>query len=268
MKFPKKNRKGIKKAVFRRGKYKPSVSTVKSIVNHSISRAIEQKHCMFNQTLNILPFSSGIQDQNVIPLSPYATYMSINQGVSDGSRTGNAINIKKASISFTLYPYPYDATYAPAPRPQEVMFIVFYDRYYDNTALCTPSANADFFQTSTGSTTFTGNLIDINRWVNLDRYKVFYKKVFKLGFSQYGGTGANAGAQSYSNNDYKYNCNFKFNYAKYLVKHCKYNDNTSIPSTRALSAMWISVPANGSTWGAGERPAIVQYQTHMTYTDA
>lgn len=243
---------------------------IKRIAQKVVNANVEHKECQYSQSKNILPAAAatGGQDNNVIPIHPYSGFMALNQGVGDGSRVGNSIKITNASMNFSIFPSPYNATTMVNPRPQNVMFIAFYDRNY-TTSIPQPTANIDFYNNNNSTTTFTGVLSDLTRWINFDRYKVFYKKIFKLGFASNSGTGANPAFQNYNNNDYKLNIlNFKFNYTKYLVKRTKFNDNNSIPTTRGLYCMWISVPCDNSPWGSGEIPCTVSYQMHMKYEDA
>jgi hypothetical protein len=242
---------------------------VKSIVKRELNLNVEKKQIMYGALHALYSFASATsnQDLNVYPLTPYQGYMQIAQGVSDGSRVGNMIVPKYASINFVLYPYPYDATNNPAPRPQEVVFLVLTDKS-DPTSVPRPTNNGDFYQANAGTATFSGDLSDITDWYNRDRYEIVHKKIFKLGYSAFGGTGSSASNQFFQNNDYSYNHIYKYNYTKHLPKHIKYNDNNTIPISKGLYAFWYSVPANGSAWSATDRPCLVDFQMHMTYEDA
>lgn len=266
--FKKRGRKAFKP---RRRFFKRKGITTKKAITRIVKRVVarneENKSKEYVNTRQILPYA-GNQDANVIPLSPYASYLDITQGTADGSRIGNRIKIKHASITFTLWPYPYSSSLNAVPIPQDIQFYIFYDRQND-TEVPVPSSNGDFYQNNGSTSTFTGTLTDLTRWVNQDRYRVVYRRRFKLGFAQNAASGADANNANWSNNDYKLNImNFKVNYTKWLVKNVKYNDNNATPTTRGLFCMWISVPCNGSTWGSTQLPSTVTMQTRVTYEDA
>lgn len=270
-KFSKKARKIVVVKTSRRKKNKKismKKKTVAKIAKQVYDRQTENKHREFSAGLALKTFLSGNQDANVIPLSPFASFLDIQQGVADGGRIGNRLKIKNAAINFSLFPNGYNASTNITPIPQNVMFVIFYDRL-NPTQVPSPTANGDFYQANGSTTGFTGRLYDEISWINFDRYKVVYKRLFKLGFQLNQGSGADANNAQWANNDYKLNyLNFKVNYTKWLIKNVKYNDNNSTPTTRGLFAMWISVPANNSQFGSTQAPMSIQYQTAMSYEDA
>lgn len=243
---------------------------IEQIVHRVISRNLEHKSSEYGLTGKLIFPGTGIvnnNDSNIIPMSPFGSALAIGQGTGDGVRVGNRITITKASLDMTIYPAP--ATSFTTPKPQNIMFILFYDKQ-NPTLIPTPQSNGDFYQNGNSVSTFNNNLTDITRWINFDRYKVFYKRVFKVGTADYEGTGASTANNYFANNDYKLNVlNFKVNLMKYLVKRVRYNDNLTTPMTRALFGMWVSLPADNQTWnGTTDTPAAVSFQLHIQYTDA
>lgn len=245
----------------------PFKKTVAKIAQQVVSKNQENKAREYSATRTIYPYA-GAQDTNVFPVSPFASYLDIQQGTGDGARIGNKIKIKSGSITFSLWPYNYNSSTNAVPIPQNVMFYLFYDRLNDTT-VPTPSANGDFYQNNGSTATFAGNLTDLTRWVNLDRYRVVYRRLFKLGFAINQASGADANNAQWSNNDYKLNVlNFRVNTTKWLIENVKFNDNSSNPTTRGLFGMFITVPCNGSAYGSSQIPATFTYQTRVVYEDA
>lgn len=246
---------------------KITVKNVKAIVKKAVVGNLEHKKKEYSATRTIFPYL-GAQDTNVFPLSPFASYLDIQQGTGDGARVGNQIKILKGTVTFTLWPFNYNVATNAVPIPQDVMFVIFYDKN-DDTNIPTPSANGDFYQNNNTTAGFSGNLTDLTRWINLDRYTVVYKKLFKLGFAINQVNGADANNAQWSNNDYKLNVmNHTVDYTKHLIKHVKFNDNNSNPTTRGLFGMFITVPCNGAQFGSAQVPSTFTYQSRLIYTDA
>lgn len=249
------------------GKPKRLTKKQKEEVALIVDKKIETKHSNYSNVKTLQPFL-GSQDSNVIPLGPQAGVNSITQGTGDGSRVGNEINITEGKIKFSIIPFPYNSLTNAVPIPQNIVFVVFYDRD-DVNSIPTPTSNGDFFQNNNSSVGFSGNLNDIIRDYNEDRYRILFKTMFKLGWAINQANGADANNGQWSNNDYKLNVlNFTYNYTKHLIKNTKFNDNTGNPSTRGLYAMWYSVPCNNSQFGSTQTFAQVIYQTSLKYKDA
>lgn len=234
-----------------------------------MSANIEDKKIVFNvNAKGLRPFSSSLQDTNVVALSPFPSFLAINQGDGESDRVGNKIKLKHLSINFDLYPMPYNASTNPIIQPQNIMFLVFYDKS-NPTTLPTPTANGDFFDFNNSAQNFQGNLTDLSRWFNTDRYKIFYKRIFKLGFASYESAGPDTNNELFSNNDYKLSfVNIHVPLTKYAVSRVQFDDNDATPTTRGLFAMWISVPASNAGWPSGTVSASVTYQVHAEYEDA
>ena len=61
--------------------------------------------------------SSLYKNENVIPVTPYSGFLTIQQGVSEGQRLGNKVNMKSVRLRLGIWPKQYDATTNPNPRP-------------------------------------------------------------------------------------------------------------------------------------------------------
>lgn len=254
-----------------------SAGTVKKIVKRAIAVNIENKTNQFNDSLNVSQSSSSSTgssfiDDSIFCLSPgnSGNGVFIQQGTGQGERIGNRIKIKRAMLNINFTPTPYNADVNPLPSPQFVRMVFFYDRIAP-IAVPTPGANGNFFQNGDTYSPFQGNLLDITRPYNLDRFRVLFQKTFKIGYQAYAGTGVNVTSQSFTNNDFKLNIFRKFNITKYLVKNVRWQDNlTTNPTTRALWCALYAVNANNIvvTATVPYTPVGCWYTVSIDYEDA
>jgi len=254
-----------RKSYARKGR---SVASVKSIVAKMLSKNIEKKCFQFLGTgHDILPSSSPGFDSQIIPVSPAASYLAINQGLGQGGRIGNKITIKKLTMDGVLFPLGYNAVSNLTPAPLQVKLWVFYDKEEPN-AVPSPMLAADILQFGSSSIAFQNELFDHTMPINLDRYRVLTTRTYKLGYASYGGTGAQPQQGNFANNDFKLNCRVKLDLTKYAIKRCVYRDNSSTPTTRGLYAMFQPVYANGNPILATQIPARFEYMLNVEYQDA
>lgn len=247
---------------------------LKRLIQREISRNVENKTIQaynLDRTL-VSVFDAQFPNTtgpvgNVITLGPDPFSLNIVQGTGQGGRIGNKIRTKRLIWKGTIAPFSYGANYNPEPQPLQVKIFIFYDKD-DPNAIPNPAANANFFQNGNTSTGFHGDLVDMWSPINTDRYRVLTSKTYKLGFANNAGTGSVAAAQSFSNNDFKLNCNFYFDLTKYYPKRVVYNDTSTTPLTRGLWGMFVLANASGVIMGAGARPCGVQYMQNYVYEDA
>lgn len=243
-----------------------SKTTVKAIVKREIARNIENKtFSIYTSVQPVYPYGSPNFQASINPVTPYASYLSIVQGTSQGTRTGNEIKIKSLMFKFVLTPTIFDATFNFQPRPTDVILWIFYDKTNDNII---PQIGTDFLQLGGSSVPLQNSLIDITAPVNTDRYRVLFRKVYKVGFASYNGSGTLAAFQSFSNNDYKLNIRGSVNLMPYIVKHVKFNDNNATPTTRGLFAVFQAVSAAGGAYSSAYIPVNAAVTVDMQYEDA
>lgn len=268
--FPKKRRgakatKGYKKRGSSMG-----VKGVTKIVKSVMSRNLEVKTLDYAWAPNTILGCYGgtlFNTNNCFTISPSASYLNCVQSVTANGRIGNRINIKSAKLSMMFNPYPYDVTFNPTPSPLVITVVLFYqiEAPHDLT-----TTMAGFYQNgaSSDNPSLVGAAYDTMKPINKDRYRVFYKRSFKLGFSTYGGTGVNAAAQSYSNNDFKYSQKCVIDYTKHLIKSVKYNDTTIDPTTRIVQCSILISSAGGKVLSNTERLVYLNGNMSIRYTDA
>lgn len=255
-----------KKRMYRKSGVK--VSTVKSIVKKAIAANVENKtDQFFSPTSNIYVSTSGSFVSSIIPCSPYTGYLSILQSGAQGGRIGNRIKIKNLAIKGTIFPTQYNGTTNLIPQPVQVILWFFYKRDNPRTI---PTTMTGFLQDGDTARDLDNNLTDVWSRVNGDVYRLLTKRVFKLGYSNYttSSAGVQAGSNSFTNNDFKLNCNFKVNLTKYAVKNVKFNDSTTQPFTRGIYCLPQVVAASGGQLPSSQIMAQMAYELSISYEDA
>jgi len=246
---------------------KKPTQSMKRFVKAEISRNIENKT---KQVLNLgkplYPTTSANFTNSIFPLSPSAVNVSVVQGTGQGDRIGNKIKIKKAMFRGTMHPNVYDATTNPGPAPLQVVMWFFYDKENPQTV---PNPTSDFLQFGGAVQSMQNDLVDLWAPINTDKYRVLGKRIFKLGNSEFVGTPGGAQQAGYfANNDFKYNCSFSINVAKWMPKTYVFRDNNTEPTTRGLYCMIQCISASGSQLGAALVPATLSYIMDLEWEDA
>lgn len=245
---------------------KSSTKMIKTEVKKQIALKLENKNVQYFSTGTfIYPSVNANWTSSHIPLSPYGSYLSLNQGVGNGTRVGNEIIIKKLIFQGNLYQLPYNATSNPTPFPCHVKFWIMYDKTNPDAV---PNPQSDFLQNGNSTTPLFNDLVDLWAPVNAEKYRVLATKEFKIGYAGNTGSGLVAGQAYGANNDYKFNQKFKFDLTKHVVKRVKYNDNNASPTTRGLYLVATVVQANGSQYSNVTIPVEMQYVLNMEYEDA
>jgi len=239
---------------------------ITAIVKKEQARNTENKTFQYYDIAKqIYPSVNALFSTSIDPMTPYPAFLQITQGVGEGSRVGNEIKIKRLTVKGNIYQKPYNATTNPTPFPCHVKIWFYYDKQNPCDISYTAS---DFLQLGSSSRPLFNDLLDLWYPVNEDRYRVLATKSFKLGYASNTGTGSVV-AQAYaSNNDYKFNHQFSFDLTKHCIKNVKFNDNSSIASTRGIFMMATVVQANGAPYNNAVVPAEMQYVLDVEYEDA
>lgn len=259
-----------KRKAFKSNRKTVKKPTIKKMIKTAIHRTIENKSRQEIVTTAKTLYSANsaaLLDGSIIPLTPFATSLQVDQGVGAANRVGNKINLRKLTFKGTIFPQPYDGVFNVSPQPLQVKLWIFYDKR-DPTIKPTPAAQGNFFQNDNSTTTFSNNLSDLWKPINTDIYRVVATKMFKLGNAINTSSGTNAAASDWTNNDFKYNCNFSIPLTKHCVKNIKFNDNNSNPTTRGLFAMFQCVYASGGAVSSGQILAKMYYMLDMEFEDA
>lgn len=261
----KKSSSTVTKKKYRTRSSKVVVSQVKRIIKKEISRQAENKTKQyFSNGSNVLPSAATTFLNSIIPVTPYAGFLEIPQGLGQGDRIGNRIMIKNLTMKGTIWPLPYDILYNPNPVPLQVVLWFFINR---NTPGSTPTSMNGFLQDGSSSRNLQNQLSDVMARVNGDRYRLLTKRVFKIGYANNAGTGNQPAYQTFANNDFKLNQNFKINLTKYVVKNVRYIDGSNTPSTRGLWVIAQALNADGSSMANNIIPARMSYELNIQYED-
>lgn len=202
------------------------------------------------------------------PISPFSGFLSIGQGSTQGTRTGNKIRTMKATLKIVLRPAEFSAELNPNPKPQDIKIWFFRCKNQQNQT--TLSNMTHFLQAGAGSLGLSGILTDINATVNSDLFTLLGTKVFKVGSAMYQGNpgpGGNPSWQYFGNNDYKWNVIRTFDVTKYLLKEYSFNDTDST-ATQPMTVMLVeSVNANGTVTPAEDYSTEMNFQLKYDYAD-
>ena len=199
-----------------------------------------------------------------VPISPYDSYISIAQGATQGSRTGNKIRIAKATLDLIFYPGAYSATENPTPMPQ--MIKVWFVRCKGQSNSSTLDFSK-FFQNGASASAPDATLGDMIRYVNRDSFTPLGSRVVKQGVSINTGNGSLVNQQYMANNDYKMNNILKIDVTPYLYKEYDYPDNTNTPTNDMTIMVFEGVNADGSAGVSQDWSHFIQVSLQVQYTD-
>jgi len=235
--YPKKDKKVVKKVVI--------PETIKAYVQRSIARQAEDKEFRFYT--NNLAIRNAVSlatiSSSIFPVSPYAGFLQIDQGVGQGQRVGNKIRLTHLRLKGTMYPAPYAEFTNPFTVPLEIVLWFFYNR---DTPSVVPASGSDFLALGSASVGLSGLLTDVWAPINTDQYVLKKKVHYKLGFAISQGDAGVSSSQYFANNDFKLNQNFDIDLLPHVVKNVVFDDNISIPTTRGLFCMAEAIYAHGT----------------------
>ena len=268
--FRKYSRKGPKRT-YKRKSYAKKTPPLKRMIRREIARNVENKTAqiyVYDQRLYAVG-NVSFPTYNVFPVGIDPGGLSITPGTGQGNRIGNTIKTKKLVFKGTLVPTEYDATFNPAPQPVQIKMWIFYDKTNPDD-LPNPQAAGDFFQNGSTTKGFQNDLVDMWSPVNTDRYRVMATRTYKLGMAIHsnGLPGSNGSISNSANNDFKYNCNFSFDLTKHYPQRVKFNDGSTVPSTRGLFCMISYANAQGNPVGVNNYSVRLQYMLDYQYEDA
>lgn len=267
-----------RRSVFKRrvvSKSRQPTKAFTKLVQAVISRNIENKsrQCAYEMAVQATQPGGAEPWFGLIPISPYydpgapiGSIIDIDQGVGQGQRVGNTIRTKYCQFKGVMYPRPESPETNPNPVPMEVCMWIFKIKdQKDGTALA-PNAkyfvDNEFFQSNNSTEGVVGSIINMVQTINSDNIHLYYKRVFKVGYSQ--GTGTSG----QPNNDFAFNRKFSINITKFLPKVIKYDDNNENPSINPVYCFIAPFRADGSVDLGNNKPLQVDYEINYVYEDA
>jgi len=240
---------------------------LKKIIQKEIFRTAETKLVQYyNYSRDLVtPVDSGtFVTNNIFPVGIDPSSITIPQGSGQGNRLGNSVTTRKLVFKGTFVPKPYNATFNTGNQPMQVKMWIFYDK---RNPVNLPNPMADFFQNGNTSKGFQSDLVDMWSPVNTDIYSILATRQFKLGCADYSGDGNSTQNHFFANNDFKYNCNFSIDLTKHYLKNIKFNDTTTVPTSRGLFCMIEYVAASGAQFPLGNTAVNLQYMISYEYDD-
>lgn len=205
-------------------------------------------------------------DNGVYTLHPTQNRIQISQGTGQGQRVGNRIRTKSSYIKGILFTQQQNATYNPTPKPYEVLVMIYKIIGQGNTV---DTSLTGLYQNGNSVSGPLGSLQDLTFPINSDRYRVFYKRIFKIGAADNTGTGASIGLQYFANNDYKRNQVFYIPLTKYMDKIIRYNDTSTTCQNDCLYMCMLPLACDGTvlTAGNGVLPVACTMTQVYNFTD-
>lgn len=261
-----------KKPLVRKGRKYVRKASKKPKVARNFARAVRKviqktAEAKLASSEMVIGFGNNQQSptMNVRTLSPSSAYMPIIQGNSQDERVGNRIQTKKVTLRYILHSLPYNASTNTAPCPMDV--VIWIGRLKRSVESPTSANFSNFLQYGSASVAPVGDLSDINGVINRDYFIVEKKLVHKVAYAEYAGTGVNVGAQSYANNDYKYNVVRSIDITKCFAKTYIFNDADNDPQN-SRTYMWMeAIRADGLTGISTNIPCMFRATLDYTYTD-
>lgn len=244
------------------------------LVQRVVSRNVENKSRQAYGSMNcIYPQIGGSYAwYGLLPLTPYSSVgaptdytITINQGTGAGSRVGDVIKTKKVWFKGVIVPNPYSADLNPNPKPMEVCIWIFKlkRQTLGNTITEANGAiNNNFFQSGNTALGVNGGLFNIVQTMNTDYIRLFYKRVFKVGYS----AGTISGDRP--NNDFAMNRKFSIDVTKYIPKNVRYNDNTDTPSIDPVYVFIAPFRADGTVQTGNYAGVNLSWELNYVYEDA
>jgi len=249
------------------GGRKRSVSAgVKKYVKSQISKNIENKCININAGSSFGNITEST-DMNVYPMLPYTGYGTIPQGITQGTRIGNAVKVKKLTLSYVLRPTPYSATSNAFPQPVEVDMFLGYVNQVPGF-LPVPGDFTYLFQQGATSIAPVGNLRDIIATVNTDYWTIKKRWRHKIGYASSEGTGAYPADQYFANNDFKLNAVRKLDITKLVQKQLKFLDSANTLQGKNLFFFYQAVAATGGSFSSTTLPVNIEFWVDLQYEDA
>lgn len=242
--------------------------SVKKIIKGMAEKKVQNQLVIAN-LFNVGVAQASWLAANQIPLTPGVvaggSSMAIQQGAGQAARIGNRVRTHKCNLTIAMYPSFYNVTTNANPVPQDVR-LIFYTKKYDKRSPLVAGDMSTFWQLGASVSAVSGTLTDMVKQVNKDLYNVYKDVKFKLGPSQFTGTGAPTSILS--NNDYKLNILKTFDVTKFAPKVLVFNDTDNNPQNTTLFCAVFLAPADGTTPTATQtQPSAWTAMVEYHYTD-
>lgn len=256
----------MKKRALKKRIGKPKVSkSIKTFVNRAIAVKAENKIINIQSSVSLTGYNTD-NTLRSIALTPNTSW-GIGQGVTQSTRVGNAITVKRIMFNYTLYPRNYDVSTYSVPKPGLVMLILC--RVKNRPSDIPNSTDVSLlFQNGASASAPFATIEDNNRYFNKDYFDILKCWTHKLGNAAYTGTGGFPQSQYYANNDFNFLYQRKMNIAKYIPKVMKFQDGTTSQTGKGIFLLAQYMNADGSVLTGGNIAADLKYYINFEFEDS
>ena len=231
--------------------YKKRMPTAKvaKVVKQVLARQVEVKQCGNNPALYSWNANNGSMS---VPIDLGGCFSNVTQGVTDGTRIGTKIFVKKAVLNLNIM--TNQANLITGPIPSIVTIFIGYQKGQRSVQ---PGSTelAGIFNDGPSSDGMTGLTLDLLRTINYNRFTV-KRYDFKIGVSE-------SGNGQYSNNDFPMYVNRKISLPLLLGNVLYSNDQfNNYNKSLWMFCQWTNVDSSPST-----NPPILNWYVDGLYTD-
>lgn len=224
---------------------------------------------------------------NIVPLTPYDAYLTINKGTGRCERIGNMVSVKKHVLRFVFTVNERDASNTDEKKVARPMYVRLWffklkPRLPQTVTEAAQIAQQKMFQWGTAADLgLFGTVNDLIQPINEEAMQLVTTRTFKLGRSSMAQAGYPAGAglieiqnnASWANNDFLLTARGKVDITKYVPKDFKFEDGeSSTIIDRPLFMMCTLHPADGSAYTSAyytgdPNPVNMWYRNDLEYID-
>lgn len=236
-----------------------SMPMLKSLVRTAIQSQTEVKQW------SLYGANQAMQTGNAGAIYPFQLYIApqLSQGLGDGQRVGDEVNIKSGKMTLFVNLLPYNATTNPNPCPFWVrVWIVSYKKQQTNSIAATDILSS-FFRVPTTSLSFQSNMLDMALEVNRESWTVHSERLIRVGSTAPSTTGPVSSGSYFDSSVASVNLDFTLPLRGPLV----FNDGGTTASNKNLWLLMQTVPMNGTN-NSSYFSAECHYNISFDYTDS
>jgi hypothetical protein len=232
---------------------------IKSLVRSAILSQTEVKQW------SLYGANQGMQTGSSGAIYPFQLYIDpqLTQGLGDGQRVGDEVNIRSGKAVMFINLLPYNATTNPNPCPFWVrVWLVSYKKQNTNSIASTDILTS-FFRVPSTSLSFQANMLDMALEVNTESWTVHSDKLVRVGSTAPSSTGPVSSGSYFDTSASSVQLEFSLP----LKGPLKFNDSATTASNKNLWILAQTVPMNGVN-NSPYFSAECHYNISFDYTDA
>lgn len=250
-------------------------------------RRVETKTAINGAVLQPFPVNNLSFLTNVVPLTPYESFLTINKGTAQCDRIGNQVSVKRHVVRFVFTlnerdPNNTDPLKVARPYYIRLWFFKLKPRLPQTVAEAAQIAQTNMFQWGNNADLgLFGTVNDLIQPINKDAVELCTTRTYKMGRSDMNNAGYPAGGSlveiqsnaSWANNDFMLTARGKVDVTKYVPKDLRWEDGNNVTAmNRPLFMMCTLHPADGSAytnteWTGDPRPVSFWYRNDLDYID-